>query len=106
MTPRALGSNIVLQKFSLHLDNTDKAEVNGIPNAMLLEVITLSLIRHGVNLSVLEDEDMKKVLNHILGLSVSADYLYNSVAFPMEEKLLSYVCLVQIRSHSMEVLEH
>ena len=79
-------------------------EVNGIPNAMLLEMITLALIRHGVPLSLLEDEDLSKVLNHVLGISPGTDYIYNSVAFPMEQKMTSYVCFAQRSHHSIAFL--
>ena len=72
------------------MDN-NQFEVDGIPNTVLLEMLTIACIRRGVNLSFLEDEDVRKLIEHLLHLSPTTDYLYNSVAFPKEEELLKEV---------------
>jgi len=54
--------------------------------------------RHGVPLSLLEDEDLSTILNHVLGISPGTDYIYSGVAFPIEQKMTSYVCFAKISS--------
>lgn len=74
------------------VDDEKSTDVNGIPSSQLLAVLTAALIRHGVNLSVLTDEDVKLVLRHVFGYSVTEAHLYDSIACPVEQKLKQWVC--------------
>lgn len=77
--------------FGFLLGDEKSNSIGGVPNSQLIAMLAAAFIRHGVNLSVLADEDVKLFLRHVLGQSVTEDHLFNKVAYPLEKKLKQWV---------------
>ena len=45
-------------------------------------------------MSIYDDVEFSLVNKHILGASANSEYVYNHVAFSMEQDVIKYVCLL------------
>ena len=45
-------------------------------------------------MTIYDDEEFSMVNKHLLGNSVTSEYVYNHVAFNMEQDVVKHVCLL------------
>lgn len=72
----------------------DGTNANGslVPKNVIWEMLVVGLISAGVPLSILSRRELTTVLSIILEAPPSQESLYNQIAFPIEQKILSNVC--------------